>query len=225
MKFTSFVSLACLTLFLSACSKPFPIEDSIYDEYKAIACKIPTGQVTPEILSRQIELNGIFEKRLKVDGSPNSDWIQIHAKKFAAALDLKTCDSVKTQINSPSTDVVSGSVKASNVSRFDGVWFFNEKKSREANTTSDDMEKAIIDGTMTGVAIATLNSAGMKIQSGRVQDGDTYCTLEAGGADISVPVDCVDQRDRSISGKYSLVPSGELQVITLNKINLIFDKR
>ena len=54
-------SLLLLPLLLAACGKPFPIEDALYAEYKAIACKIPTGQVTPEILARQLNAIGMTQ--------------------------------------------------------------------------------------------------------------------------------------------------------------------
>jgi len=80
-----------MPLFLISCGKPFPIEDALYAEYKAIVCKIPSGEVTPELVMRQLEINKLFEEKLKQGGQPSADWITTHAKKLQDVLDTKTC--------------------------------------------------------------------------------------------------------------------------------------
>jgi hypothetical protein len=219
-----------IPIVILGCSKPFPIDDAIYAEYKAIACKIPTGQVTPEILARQLELNKIFEERLKSDGSPNSSWVAIHATKFAAALDMKTCDASSVEIKAPTSNS-SVPQQISGQNNFDGVWHFNLTKSKAANQVADDeITKTVVETTLSVFDIEASNSAGIKIQNGFVQDGATRCNLEDSHkkVELNVSVNCVDQSDRSISAKYTLVKSNELMISTANsgaKVNFIFEKK
>jgi hypothetical protein len=78
-------------VFLTACGKPFPIEDELYAEYKVIACKIPSGRVTPKDLKRQAELNKIFEEKISNNGKPDANWLLTHSEKLQNVLDLSTC--------------------------------------------------------------------------------------------------------------------------------------
>lgn len=220
--------LLSVPFFLMACSKPFPIEDALYAEYKAIVCQIPTGQVTPGLLARQLELNKIFEDRLKKEGAPSADWIQKHSLKLAETLDLKTCgNATQAPIQAPSSAApVAAPVAGLSgpMSQFDGVWHFNPDKSRAANAGADEMTRAILDGTLLGLTVQNANSAGMKIQGGQVQDGTTRCTLEAAGSGANAAANCVNPVDRSIVAELSLMGSGDLQFKTMG-LNIVFEKR
>ncbi len=227
-------SLLLLPLLLAACGKPFPIEDALYAEYKAIACKIPTGQVTPEILARQLEINALFEEKLMSDGQPSAEWAAKHALKFAEAVDLKNCDGVQATIQAPSgktataelaavaTEVAAVTSNAA-LSRFDGIWHFSAEKSRQANPTDDEMTATVVNAALMGVEAATADSAGMKIQNGRVQDGTSHCTLEP-AATPDAPVTCVNNLDRTVYAKFSINGRGDL-LMAMDQINLVLEKR
>lgn len=228
------LSILLLPVVLAACSKPFPIEDALYAEYKAIACKIPTGGVTPEILARQLEINRLFEEKLMADGQPSAEWAAKHALKFAEAVDLKTCDGVQATIQAPSGNAATPGLPAmpaevaaltgsAALRKFDGVWHFSTEKSRQANPTDDEMAATVVNAALMGVEVATSGSAGMKIQNGHLQDGTSHCTLEP-AATPDAPVNCVNNLDRSIYAKLSINERGDL-VMATEQINLVLEKR
>ncbi len=227
MRHLSINALFASCALLVACSKPFPIEDSLYAEYKAIACKIPTGGMTPELLARQMELNKIFEERLMKNGTPEVDWVKTHSLKLAEVMNLKTCSTAsQTAIQAPGNLGGSGTAVPSTglLAKFDGVWHFNAEKTRAANVSNDEIVKAIVEGSIIAVTVQTANSAGMKIQNGHVQDGTARCTLEPAAGQADKPVNCVNQADRSIVGKYSVSAGGDL-IVNTEGITLVFEKR
>jgi hypothetical protein len=227
MRHLSIIALSTSCVLLGACSKPFPIEDALYAEYTAIVCKIPTGGMTPEILARQMELNKIFEDRLMKNGTPDVDWVKTHSLKLAEVMSLKTCSTASQTAIQATGNLGGGGTAVPTIgsqAKFDGVWHFNEEKSRAANVSNDEIVKAVVEGSIMAATIQTANSAGMKIQNGLVQDGTTRCTLEAASSQADKPVNCVNQANRSIVGEFSVSAGGDL-IVNTQGIKLAFEKR
>jgi hypothetical protein len=215
------------TSLLFACGKPFPIDDALYAEYKAIVCKVPIGQVTPDILARQLEINKIFDDSLMLNGSPNADWIAEHSLKLSEAMNLENCSTAGQATIQPAGNVVETGARVSNASpleKFNSVWHFNPDKTLAANESDDENTMAGVKGIVMGLEIVNANSAGMKIQNGHVQDGDSYCTLEESSIQADGSVSCVNQQDRTIVGIFSISPVGDL-IVKVSGFNQIFEKK
>lgn len=162
-------------------------------------------------------------------GELNSPWKSPEMMELYNKNNVKYhVDNCKSTSNSQSSSSTSPATQAvvilDPLAKFDGLWHFNEGKSRAANASADDMTRAIIDATLLGLTLESANSAGMKIQSGQVQDGSTRCTLEATGNAANAPVNCVKSVDRSIAAQLSILETGDLQFKT-SGMNIIFEKK
>jgi hypothetical protein len=217
--------LASVTLILAACGKPFPISQDLYTEYQGIVCKISTGGLTPQDIVRQTELNAIFQKKLTEGGQPSADWVATHAKKLGEVMDVKNCGKLaagsSTAAAAPAA--ASGDPK---LAKFDGIWMFSGEKSKAANAEGDEMQKGIAQGIIMGLEIQLASSAGVKIEGGRVQDGEGRCTFE-GEPDAKGFVSCVAQSDRSVYAKFAIDPKGDLVASNMGGMSfpLVFEKK
>lgn len=216
--------LASVTLMLAACGKPFPISQDLYDEYQGIVCKISTGGLTPQDIVRQTQLNAIFQQKLTEGGPPSADWVATHAKKLGEVMDVKNCG----KLAAASTPAAASAQVAADpaLAKFDGIWMFSGDKTKAANAEGDEIQKGIAQGLILGLEVRLANSAGMKIESGRVQDGESRCSFE-GGPDAKGFVSCVDASDRSIYGKFAIDPKGDLVVTSMGSVGipLVFEKK
>lgn len=215
-------------LALSACGKPFPISQNLYDEYQGIVCKISTGGLTPQDLARQIQLNGIFQEMLQKDGATNPDWVAQHSKKLSEVLDPKNCSKLGGAGTSTTTAGAAPAPTAADsaLAKFDGIWMFSGEKSKAANADGDEMQKGIAQGIILGLEIRLANSAGMKIERGQVQDGEGRCAFE-GGPDAKGFISCVSPSDRSVYAKFAIDPKGDLVATSMGGMGfpLVFEKK
>ncbi len=222
--------LASVTLILAACGKPFPVSQDLYDEYQGIVCKISTGGLTPQDIVRQTQLNAIFQQKLTEGGQPSADWVATHAKKLGEVMDVKNCGKLAAGSSTSTAPAAPAAPAAANVdsklAKFDGIWMFSGDKSKAANAEGDEMQKGIAQGIILGLEIRLANSAGMKIEGGRVQDGEGRCTFE-GEPDAKGFVSCVSQSDRSVYAKFAIDPKGDLVATSMSGMSfpLVFEKK
>lgn len=215
--------LVSTTLALVACSKPFPVPQELYTEYQGIVCKIASGGLTPADLTRQMQLNAMFQQKLQEGGAPSADWVATHAGKLAQVMDVKNCDKVSASSTPGGT---AAGTTDTGFAKFDGTWMFSAEKTKAANTEGDEMQKALVQGTITGLEIRLAKSAGMKVEGGRVQDGEGRCTFE-GAPDAKGFTTCVVPSDRSIYGKFMVDGQGDLVASSFAGlgVSLVFEKR
>jgi hypothetical protein len=228
MRYLSKLALLFSPLFISACGKPFPFEDALYDEYKTIVCAAMAGNGNIEMLNRQLELNKIFDDGLAAYGTPTAKLVKKHSEKLVEAMRTDNCETaVKTTIKAPSNNApITASLPSANpLAKFDSIWHFNAEKTLAANKSDNEIDNAILDGTVMGLSIRYSNSAGIRIQNGIVQDADDRCTLEASSSQAQGTVNCVNQRDRTISGTFDLSDDGDLIVTDFMGVNRIYEKR
>lgn len=88
---------------------------SLYDEYHTIICKIKTHTVTASDVARQLEINEQFKKL-----ASNSE----HSVKLLRAMDLNTCGSAGTSPSQPATSTQPQSPQKSSENTVDGFKSF-----------------------------------------------------------------------------------------------------
>lgn len=215
--------LASVTLILAACGKPFPVSQDLYDEYQGIVCKISTGGLTPQDIVRQTQLNAIFQQKLTEGGQPSADWVATHAKKLGEVMDVKNCGKLAANAGSGSAPTAAADPA---LTKFEGIWIFSADKSKAVNTEGDDMSKARAQVAILAMEMGQANSAGLKIEGGRLQDGDTRCSIE-GGADAKGLFNCVDPANRSVTSKLTVDAKGDLILSDAgtNPLTLVFEKK
>ncbi len=217
--------LASVTLLLAACGKPFPISQDLYDEYQGIVCKISTGGLTAQDIVRQTQLNAIFQQKLTEGGQPSADWVATHAKKLGEVMDVKNCGKLAANAGAGASPATAAGTDPA-FAKFDGIWMFSGEKTKAANADGDEMQKTVAQATVMALEIKLANSAGMKIEGGRVQDGEGRCTFE-GAPDAKGVVSCVDPTDRSVYGKFGIDPKGDLVATGMGGagVALVFEKK
>lgn len=112
--------------------------------------------------------------------------------------------------------------------KLNGVWIFSIKKSQDLldSRNIDEIEKAVISSALASAALATSDSAGMKIVNGGLQDGSVFCQIEE-VSDADGFSNCVLQSNRIIHSKIKLDSTGHLIMKTVGspQIVLVWERK
>lgn len=113
---------------------------------------------------------------------------------------------------------------SSGVTELNGVWRIDAEKSKAScKEIEDETLRTVCDVSVNAAVMATINSDGMLIQNGILQDGPDICNIVVRNEE-GFKYSCINPVDRSISGRLNLNPNNTI-TLGLSTANLVLVKK